>query len=536
MKNHKTNNYIISKFSAMLLALALCLSPVMPMAGIDVYADNEGGSVASEESLEAAAKDSAQDEAAEESKTAVSENTDEEKAEPAETEITGYKKSYNKRYHQTLKIEADISPAGGREVQLQRYNSEDKSWTTILTATAGRSVDEDALAEPDDDSDADADAEAAADTDASVDTEPANDSDVSANTEQSNSSDAEEDAFLDLGDGSDADADSNAADTDAALSDAGEDTAAEVDSADEEEEDGVAHVTFNVPKEERQKTTSKWRIYVPATENAAEATSRKITVITRNLEDISISARSACIYRIDGDGKGTMIYSRNSYKEVAQASTTKLMTAILLVESGLMNSTTKVSSHAASTPYASGHMSVGDVFNTSDLLYAMLLPSSNDAATAVAERVGGNEAAFVNMMNAKAEKLGLTRTHFRNPHGLDADGHYTTAKELAKLTAYAYTIPEIRDCWATQYKSIKSLEKGRRWNLWSTNAIFGYVSNFLGGKTGTESNAGCCFTGVYTYNGSTYVTVVLGSGYGFSRWSDTKRLHKYIQDYALSSY
>ena len=231
-----------------------------------------------------------------------------------------------------------------------------------------------------------------------------------------------------------------------------------------------------------------------------------------------------------------MIYSKNSSTQLAQASTTKLMTAVLLMESGLIDSTTMVSAHAAATPYGSGHMAVGDIYNTRDLLYAMLLPSSNDAATAVAERVGGTEGAFVNMMNAKAYKLGLTRTHFCNPHGLDADGHYTTAKELAILTAYAYTFPEIRDCWATQYKSIRSLEKGRRWHLWSTNAIFGYISNFLGGKTGTEDNAGCCFTGVYTFNGDTYVTVVLGSGYGFSRWSDTKRLHGYIQDYAQSHY
>ena len=494
MKNHKANNYIISKISAMLLALALCLSMVMPMAGMDVYAAKDGKTSVS----------------ASEAKAAKAE------AKKAETSITGYKKSYNKRYHQALNIEADITPADGREVQLQRYNSEAKSWTTIMTATAGTSDEEEEL-------------------------------DENAIIEEVESSAAEENALVAEVEGSIADATPVEATSDAASQTAENSGAAEnaeATSADsnedldgeEEDDDEIAHVTFEVPKEERQKTTSTWRIYVPATKDAAEAGSSKITVITRNLEDISMTARAACIYRIDGDGEGTMIFSRNSSTKVAQASTTKLMTAVLLIESGLLDSTTRVSAHAAATPYASGRMAVGDAFNTRDLLYAMLLPSSNDAATAVAERVGGNEAAFVNMMNAKAEKLGLTKTHFRNPHGLDADGHYTTAKELAKLTAYAYTFPEIRDCWATQYKSIKSLEKGRRWNLWSTNAIFGYVSNFLGGKTGTESNAGCCFTGVYTFNGGTYVTVVLGSGYGFSRWSDTKKLHKYIQDYALSSY
>ena len=230
------------------------------------------------------------------------------------------------------------------------------------------------------------------------------------------------------------------------------------------------------------------------------------------------------------------IYGAGLTQKVYPASTTKLMTAILLLESGLIDSTTRISSHAAATPWGSGRLAAGDVYSNRDLLYAMLLPSSNDAATAIAERVGGSEAAFVGMMNDKAGKMGFTRTHFRNPHGLDADGHYTTARELAKLTAYAYNFPEIRDCWATQCKTITSLERKRSWTLWSTNAIFNYVKNFLGGKTGTESNAGCCFTGIYTYGGSTYVTVVLGSGYGFSRWSDTKKLHRYIQDHAATGY
>ena len=464
MKYQKTRDYIISKISAMLLVLALCMSLVMPMSVMDVYADNEDSSVAIEESTK--------DTDAEETK---------EEAAPAVTVISGYETSYNKRYNQELKIEADITPADGRDVELQRYSSEYDTWATILTASAA----------------------------------PAEVTEQDENTYEDSDESPEESLTEET------------ADTEAAL---------DIGPATLTEENGVAHVTFNVPAEERQKTTSVWRIYIEAAENASAASSDSITVITRNLESIGLSARTACVYRIDGDGQGTMIYTKNSTTEVAQASTTKLMTAVLLLESGLIDSTTLVSAHAAATPYGSGRMAAGDIYNTRDLLYAMLLPSANDAATAVAERVGGSEEAFVYMMNAKAEKLGFTSTHFRNPHGLDADGHYTTAQELAKLTAYAYTFPEIRDCWATQYKAIKSLKKGKRWHLWSTNAIFGYISNFLGGKTGTEDNAGCCFTGVYTFNGDTYVTVVLGSGYGFSRWSDTKKLHGYIQDYALSHY
>ena len=435
------------------MALALCISLVIPAGGITAYASTE--STANEA------------EVTEESAAATETEVTEESAATVETVISGYKTDYNKRYNEILEIEADIIPAGGREVQLQRYSSSDGIWTTIQTITEAEDAD----------------------------------------------------TFTEEG----------AADTVA-----GEDAANKITENDADED--VVHVCFDVPAEERSRTSSQWRLFVPATENAAEAYSEVISVTTRNIEKYSLSARNACVYRIDEDGSGTMIYSKESKTEVAQASTTKLMTAVLLLESGLLDTTTTISYHAAETPWGSGKLEAGDVYNTKDLLYAMLLPSSNDAATAVAERVGGTEGAFVQRMNAKAEKMGWTQTHFRNPHGLDADGHYTTALELAKLTAYAYTFPEIRDCWGTQWKTIRSLKYGNKWTLWSTNAIFGYISSFLGGKTGTEDNAGCCFTGVYEYEGTAYVTVVLGSGYGFSRWADTKKLHSYIRNYATSSY
>ena len=370
--------------------------------------------------------------------------------------------SYNRSLREPLEITADIYPADGREVRLQRYNSTEETWDTVMTSNAVRAE------EPED-------AGKAAET-------------------------------------------------------------AEAAETDEATEAAAAHVSFSVPGEERARTSSLWRIYVPATDDTAEACSENISVTTQNIEVPSMSAAAACIYRIDGKGKGTLILTRNAGKQRAQASTTKLMTAILLLESGKIDSTTQISKYAARTPYASGRLAAGDVYKNRDLLYAMLLPSSNDAATAVAEGVGGSEAGFVKMMNDKAAEMGLKNTHFRNAHGLDADGHYTTAYELAKLTAYAYTFPEIRECWATKYKTIKSVKRGRKWTCWSTNAIFSYISNFLGGKTGTEGNARCCFAGVYNYGGSTYVTVVLGSDYGFSRWSDTKKLHRYIEKYAATSY
>ena len=136
MKYKKTNAFVINKISVMLLVLALCMSLVMPMAGINVYAGNEDKSVAAEEiQKDADAKESTKE--ADTEKTGTDTSRSEKKAKTAkiQTTITGYQTSYNKRYNQDLLIEADITPADGRDVQLQRYNSEEDSWTTILTAS-----------------------------------------------------------------------------------------------------------------------------------------------------------------------------------------------------------------------------------------------------------------------------------------------------------------------------------------------------------------------------------------------------------------
>ncbi|MBQ6622093.1 MAG: D-alanyl-D-alanine carboxypeptidase [Mogibacterium sp.] len=294
-----------------------------------------------------------------------------------------------------------------------------------------------------------------------------------------------------------------------------------------------AAVNMTIEEKYRQKTTGKWRVNVPGTKTAKAVTSKAFTVTTRNIDPPKLTAKSACIYCVE---TGQCIYTKNATTKRAQASTTKLMTAILTVESGKLNGTTKITKNAAKTPWGSYHMIAGDTYRNSDLLYAMMLPSYNDAATALAEGIAGSESAFVSMMNSKAKKMGLTNTQFKNAHGLDADGHYSTAVDLAKLTAYAYKIPQITKTWTTSTKTIRSLTKKKKWTLWSTDAILGYDKNFKGGKTGTEDNAKCCFAGVYTYEGKTYVTVVLGSNYGWARWTDTKKLHSYIKKHAAEAY
>ena len=295
----------------------------------------------------------------------------------------------------------------------------------------------------------------------------------------------------------------------------------------------TASVKLTIAKKYRKKTTGTWRVLVSATKDAKAFTGKAFKVTTRNIKSVKLNGKSACIYCVD---TGENIFTKNSTTRRAHASTTKIMSAILLCESGKIGGKTKISKKAANTPWGGRYIKKGDRYKNLDLLYAMMLPSLNDAATAVSETVSGSTSKFVKAMNTKAATLGLSDTHFKNPHGLDKKGHYSTAVDLTRLTAYAYRFPLIRKAWLTPYRTIKCINRKKKWTLESTDLILGYDKKFKGGKTGTTEKAGYCFSGVYVYKGKTYVTAVLGCDYENGRWVDTKKLHKYIRSYAAKSY
>lgn len=239
-----------------------------------------------------------------------------------------------------------------------------------------------------------------------------------------------------------------------------------------------------------------------------------------------LSAKTACIYCVEDD---TFIYKKKINKKVHQASTTKLMTAVLLIESGKINSKIKVSANAANSWGGNRRLKTGDIYKAKDLLYAMMLVSDSDSTVAIAEKVSGTKKRFVAKMNAKARKLGMKNTHYVNVQGWDANNHYSTAADTARITAYAYGYPQIRKTWSVKKKTVHSLKYKTSWTLKSTDKIVGYIKNFKGGKTGTTNEAGYCFAGVYEYKGKTYVTVVFGCPTEADRWKDTKALYSYIK-------
>ena len=147
-----------------------------------------------------------------------------------------------------------------------------------------------------------------------------------------------------------------------------------------------------------------------------------------------LNAKAACL--IDADS-GMVLFAKNADEKLPMASTTKIMTALIALESSDLSDTITFSAHAASMPDVQLNAMSGEQFTLRDLLYSLLLESHNDTAVAIAEHVSGSTEAFADKMNEKAVELGLSSTHFVTPNGLDADEHYTTAKELCLIASYA---------------------------------------------------------------------------------------------------
>lgn len=150
---------------------------------------------------------------------------------------------------------------------------------------------------------------------------------------------------------------------------------------------------------------------------------------------LSISAKSAVLM---DQNSGRILYEKDPHEIKRIASITKIMTAIVAIESGKLNDTVKVSERAVHTEGSSLYLQPGEKIKLKDLVYGLMLRSGNDAAVAIAEHVGGSVEGFVFLMNQKAKEIGMKNTHFSNPHGLDdSDDHFSTAYDMALLTKYA---------------------------------------------------------------------------------------------------
>jgi D-alanyl-D-alanine carboxypeptidase (penicillin-binding protein 5/6) len=227
---------------------------------------------------------------------------------------------------------------------------------------------------------------------------------------------------------------------------------------------------------------------------------------------------------------GKVLYEHNAYKRRAMASTTKIMTAILVLESGVdLDSTVKVSAKAAGTWETSAWVKAGDVVTVKELMYALMLRSANGAAVALAENDAGSVSAFAEKMNQKADELGMKDTHFVTPNGLDANGHYSTAADMALLGRYAMKNEEFRKFADTkQYKlSIKGHQALAMTNTNKLLQDYGWVNGI---KTGSTPKGDYCLVSSGSKNGREVIAVVLGNPDSGSRFTESAALLEYGLD------
>lgn len=263
-----------------------------------------------------------------------------------------------------------------------------------------------------------------------------------------------------------------------------------------------------------------------------------------NTEEIkepdNLYALSACL--MDAD-TGRILFEKKGEEERAMASTTKIMTLLVVLEQGNLEDEVLISENAARQPDVQLNVCTGEKYKLEDLLYSLMLESHNDAAVAIAEHVGGSVEGFANLMNQKANELTLSHTHFVTPNGLDGedDGgkHRTTAVELAKLLSYCITESAQKEKFLeiTQKSShtFSDLEGKRQFTCNNHNTFLSMMEGALTGKTGFTGEAGYCYVGALRRDGKTFVVSLLGCGWPNNKgykWKDTKKL----MEYGLANY
>lgn len=240
----------------------------------------------------------------------------------------------------------------------------------------------------------------------------------------------------------------------------------------------------------------------------------------------ALSAHSAVL--IDAN-TGRVLYSHNADKKMGMASTTKIVTAITALENGDISSVAKVSGNAYGVEGSSMYLVLGEELSLENLLWGLMLVSGNDAATAVAEHISGSVDAFSVLMNKTAEKIGAKNSNFTNPHGLSDDNHYTTATDLAKITAYALKNPKFREIVSTRTKSIPWKDHDYNRYMVNHNKFLTMYEGCIGVKTGFTKATGRCLVTAVEKNGMQFVCVTLNAP---DDWND----HKALYDNAFSEY
>ncbi|RLL48164.1 D-alanyl-D-alanine carboxypeptidase [Oceanobacillus piezotolerans] len=241
----------------------------------------------------------------------------------------------------------------------------------------------------------------------------------------------------------------------------------------------------------------------------------------------SVSANNAVLIE---QTTGRVLYEKAAHEQQSIASITKIMTAIIAIESGMMEEKATVSRDAIYTEGSSIYLEQGEKITIEDLVYGLMLRSGNDSAVAIAEHIGGSLDGFVYLMNEKAKWLGMTNTHFDNPHGLDSDNHYSSAYDMAILMRYAMenkTFQKISG--TTSYQSENRSYSWRNKNKLLTQ-LYDYCT---GGKTGYTKKTGRTLVSTASKDGMDLIAVTLDAP---DDWNDHISMFEYgFQQYKMDS-
>jgi D-alanyl-D-alanine carboxypeptidase (penicillin-binding protein 5/6) len=221
---------------------------------------------------------------------------------------------------------------------------------------------------------------------------------------------------------------------------------------------------------------------------------------------------------------GRVLYEHDAGKRMSPASLTKIMSALVILERGQLDDLVTISPNAARAHKTHLRVKAGQVFRLEDLLKAMMIMSANDACLAAVEHVGGDEAQFVTLMNAKAAALGLADTHFSNGCGFDNPDHYSTAEDLAALSVIALDQPIFRQLVREERAIVTPVNGDHAYVLHNTNRLLGRIPGVEGIKTGFTSKAGRCLIAKVSLNGSDLLLVILNSK---RRWNTATNLITY---------
>lgn len=291
---------------------------------------------------------------------------------------------------------------------------------------------------------------------------------------------------------------------------------------------GLASFLFSFEKKPNKNPAENKVIqtaHLPLSQNAfltASLNSNFIPIRNWSIKEFDIQAKAAAVFDPSGE---KFLYQKNIKEKLPIASLTKIITAIVTLENLRLDDIITISKKAVMTEGENGRLIIGEKLSVRDLLYIMLMESSNDAAVALANATNND---FVTLMNKKIEDLGLKNTHFVDPAGI-SKWNYSTAFDLARLAKYSFDKPLMWQILGTQETKIYSQDGKIDHHLTNTNELLGEISEIIGGKTGFTSEAGgCMLTMVKIPNkpGEYLITIILGSE---NRELETKKLIEWTQ-------